>query len=161
MKSFPIIKAKQTTVSIIKRTCGECTACCTFTTKKVLGEHYAFGVPCKYLDNGCSIYESRPYDPCRGFECSWLHSPSMIPDWMIPCFSNVILINRKGYLAAIICDKSKDYEPAVEWLINFQKEKNCNIAIIIDDIQMSYGDPEWVKNQTNLGEDSASERKNI
>lgn len=161
MKSFPIIEDKITTISTIKRTCGECSACCIFTDRKVLGEHYAFGVPCKYLNNGCAIYESRPYYPCRGFECSWLHSPFMIPDWMIPCSSNVILINRQGHLAALICDTYKDYEPAVEWLINFSKEKNLNINIIIDKITVSYGSPEWIEKNKSLGEDYASQRKNI
>lgn len=30
-------------------------------------------VPCSHLcDKGCSIYETRPEDPCRKFKCAWL-----------------------------------------------------------------------------------------
>lgn len=165
MRTFPIIKETETLVFSLtsKRICGECTACCTYTSREVFGETYQFGVPCKYLDKQCTIYESRPVNPCQGFACSWLHSPHMIPDWLRPDLSNVMLINRVGYLAAIICDTSKEYERAIKWLINFSEQKKCNITINIGESKcLAYGDPKWVDTRNeiskkDLGENNASD----
>jgi len=51
------------------------------------------GNPCPFLDNGCSIYEDRPEDPCRKFVCQWLQDET-IPDEMQPHLSNIILTKR-------------------------------------------------------------------
>ena len=148
MKTFPIIRNKETIVVDLtsKRQCGECTACCVHLSKVIFDEFFDLGVPCKYLDKKCTIYESRPIDPCRMFNCSWLHSPHMIPDWMKPSLSNVMLVNRPGYLAAIVCDISKEYEPAIQWLIDFHKDTKCNISITVEKNKiLRFGDPKWVE----------------
>jgi len=54
----------------MKRTCGECTACCTVLAVEELGK--AQQERCKHLcGKGCAIYERRPV-ACRDFDCLWL-----------------------------------------------------------------------------------------
>ena len=43
------------------------------------------------VDERCSIYDERPEDPCRVFECGWKLNVTM-PDWMRPDRSGAILI---------------------------------------------------------------------
>lgn len=62
------------------------------------GEAYGFkfypGKPCVFAcAKGCSIYEMRPYDPCRGFECSYKKEFGM-PEQFRPDLSNVIFVTR-------------------------------------------------------------------
>ena len=70
-----------------KRSCGDCTACCTFLridsgTTKTLTFHTAedvskpAGETCRFCTaQGCSIYDDRPI-VCRAFKCDWLEGRS-------------------------------------------------------------------------------------
>ena len=70
-------------VSKLKRSCGDCNACCTvlridsqlgYSTRLDNGEDIAkpAGVSCRFLTkNGCGIYAVRPI-VCRSFKCDWL-----------------------------------------------------------------------------------------
>jgi len=73
------------------RQCGECTACCEGWLKSsVTG--MSPGKPCKFnTRQGCAIYSSRPYEPCRNFVCAWLEDDSNLPDWMRPDLAGVIV----------------------------------------------------------------------
>ena len=51
------------------RECGECTECCISAAVEEIDK--PMGVPCEYIDNGCSIYKDRP-GACRFFSCQWL-----------------------------------------------------------------------------------------
>ncbi len=53
-----------------KRSCGDCSACCTTHSVKRLKEPFA---PCHNLgsEGGCAVYASRP-SACRTFRCGWL-----------------------------------------------------------------------------------------
>ena len=80
---------------IVGRSCGSCTACCEGW---LFGDAYGFkfniGKPCKFLNKrGCSIYEVRPVDPCKTFECDWKRNTS-IPEWLQPIKSNVIIVKQ-------------------------------------------------------------------
>ena len=53
------------------RECGECTACCTVLNIPRLAK--GPGVSCHNLTpTGCGIYEDRPDQPCKSFNCAWL-----------------------------------------------------------------------------------------
>jgi len=50
------------------------------------------GKPCQHCtQQGCAIYDTRPQDPCRDFECAWLAEPSQIPEHMRPDQCGVII----------------------------------------------------------------------
>jgi len=72
-------------VSDLKKSCGECTACCSGALSGKAHGHYFFkGRPCFFLkQGGCSIYENRPESPCVSYRCGYL-SEAFFPEWMRP-----------------------------------------------------------------------------
>ena len=79
----------------MERRCDGCTKCCEGSlAADILGHKMYPGKPCFYkINGGCSIYESRPIDPCVGFKCEWLRDTD-IPEHMKPDISDVILVSR-------------------------------------------------------------------
>ena len=63
------------------RNCGMCTACCDgWLTANIRGHEMRVGVPCHFRgEGGCTIYQDRPVDPCRGFHCAWRLSGNPFP----------------------------------------------------------------------------------
>lgn len=54
---------------MVKRSCGECKACCTVMGVEELSKDPY--IPCKHLcSSGCGIYGSHP-PSCKEFECVW------------------------------------------------------------------------------------------
>jgi hypothetical protein len=55
------------------RSCDGCTKCCDgHLTANIYGYEMGPGKPCHFVSKkGCSIYEMRPYNPCKGFKCIW------------------------------------------------------------------------------------------
>lgn len=79
-----------------QRSCSGCTKCCEgWLTGVIDNEPMYPGRPCKYvkINDSCSIYSDRPFDPCIRFTCEWLINSS-IPEWLSPSFSNVIIAHR-------------------------------------------------------------------
>lgn len=72
-------------VKSLSKECGDCSACCSGALSGNAHGHYFFkGRPCFFLsDKGCSIYESRPENPCVGYKCGFL-SEAYFPEWMRP-----------------------------------------------------------------------------
>jgi hypothetical protein len=62
------------------RTCGECTVCCSVMAIDKPDIQKAAGVTCRYCDNGCTIYETRPHI-CRSFHCGWRQLPILDDAW--------------------------------------------------------------------------------
>lgn len=78
------------------RSCDGCTRCCEGVLKtQVFGYDIGPGHGgCKFLGpKGCTVYDQRPIDPCRIFQCAWKEN-SRIPEFMKPDLSNVILMLR-------------------------------------------------------------------
>src|SRR6266849_2422929 len=69
-----------------RRQCGTCTACCDGWLKiEVYGHQVDRGKPCPFSSGHCcTIYSTRPQDPCREFICGWLVGSSPLPEWMRP-----------------------------------------------------------------------------
>jgi hypothetical protein len=54
------------------------------------------GVPCHFLgQQGCSIYQQRPEQPCRNFVCGWLAPESPFPEHFRPDRLGVIIIRTR------------------------------------------------------------------
>lgn len=87
MKTIPIV---------MEKSCSGCTACCSGTLSgEAHGRHFWKGRPCHYVTtSGCSIYEQRPENPCKTFECGYLKFDWM-PHWMRPDQSGVIFVLRE------------------------------------------------------------------
>lgn len=77
------------------RSCDGCTKCCEgYLSATILGHRMDFGKPCFFKGNGCcSIYKTRPVNPCVNFKCEWLQDTS-IPRKFKPDVSNIILVKR-------------------------------------------------------------------
>jgi len=77
------------------RSCDGCTKCCEGWLQGSVNNHDYFpGRKCFYLEKeGCSIYSSRPQDPCKEYQCAWI-SDFNIPSWMKPDTCGVIVSYR-------------------------------------------------------------------
>lgn len=84
----------------LKKSCGECTACCSGALSGEAHGHYFYkGRPCFFLTGkGCGIYENRPENPCVSFKCGYL-SENFFPEWMRP--------DKCGILATLRIMKTK------------------------------------------------------
>ena len=80
------------------RECGECTACCEGWVEdrlEVAGQVIEMypSKPCDHCTgSGCAIYEDRPEDPCRIFNCVWLQNEAEFPEDMRPDRSGAIVL---------------------------------------------------------------------
>jgi hypothetical protein len=76
------------------RQCDPCTACCDGWLKITVYGHAVYpGKPCPFSSgHHCTIYETRPQDPCRAFACGWLTPGSPLPEWMRPDKAGVIVL---------------------------------------------------------------------
>jgi len=120
------------------RTCQGCTACCEGWVRiEAKGYEASPGKPCPFAtQSGCGDYDNRPVDPCRNFECVWVKQGSLLPEWMKPCESKVILIfdkfhfsNEPIYLAAPV----GEFIPpkTLAWVKEFA-EKNGHPLVFFD-----------------------------
>jgi hypothetical protein len=116
----------------VSRSCGTCTSCCEgWVYGSACGHEFWRGRPCQFVKKGvgCSIYNDRPQNPCREFNCNWLLDEN-IPDWMQPNQSGVILqwrtIDDKNYLEMNeACDKvSVD---VLSWVIQYAIKNKLNL----------------------------------
>jgi hypothetical protein len=77
------------------RNCDGCTKCCEgHLTANIYGYEVYPGKPCHFVSKkGCSIYLSRPYDPCKGFKCVWKQNP-VVPNQFKPDIIGIIMTNN-------------------------------------------------------------------
>lgn len=103
-----------------QRKCDSCTACCegwlSSTTVKM-----SPGSPCQHCTaRGCAIYESRPQEPCRNFECAWLQQGSQLPDDFRPDVCGaIVMLDRKWHGREVIraFPTGEDIPaPTLEWI---------------------------------------------
>lgn len=106
-----------------RRECGSCTACCDgWAVGTIYGYEMKPGVPCHFRGEGsCSIYERRPAQPCREFECGWLKAESPFPESFRPDRLGVMIVatqwrQRPAY---ILCSAGSDPD---EGLLSWMRE---------------------------------------
>lgn len=81
----------------MKRECGDCTKCCEgWLNGSAKGKSFYPGKPCHYISigKGCTIYATRPKDPCIDFKCQWLID-SEIAEWLKPNQVNAIILSKE------------------------------------------------------------------
>lgn len=86
-KTIPIFRAE--------RSCAGCTGCCDGWLKgSAHGYDFWPGRPCHFVtETGCSIYENRPENPCKSYNCLWRTNTS-VPEWMKPSECGVVLTEK-------------------------------------------------------------------
>lgn len=136
------------TVGATARACGSCTACCDgWLAANVRGHDLAPGSPCHFLGSGgCTIYEDRPHDPCRGFICGWLLPQSPFPDAFRPDKLGAIMLpklwrSRRAYYIAF-AGKSPDAQ-LIDWVRQYSAATGIPFLFRVDGRLKGYGSPEF------------------
>ena len=130
------------------RTCNGCTKCCEgWLEGSVHGHAFFRGRPCFFLNKGCSIYESRPQDPCRSYNCAWVDD-MQFPEWMKPDLVNVI-INRAMYKDTIyyvlVESGSLLNVKVLSWMIQWAFNNKQNLMYYIDGGMNRVGSKEFLE----------------
>ena len=139
------------------RECGECTACCEGWLPDKSLDMYA-GKACAHCQSeGCAIYETRPEEPCRTFQCAWLLDEEAFPAEMRPDQCGAIVLSARYWkewnVMRAVPVGPMIPEPTLEWLRLFTKGKEVPLIFyergLVDgvythtDRQRAYGSPEF------------------
>jgi hypothetical protein len=113
------------------RSCGDCTACCSWLVGDAFGWEFGCGKSCKFLeDGGCGVHKGRP-EVCRTYQCAW--SQHILPEEMRPDKCNVLIsveTNHMGqYLKVLPINNKKISDEMVDWLNNWSEKMNTPIVI--------------------------------
>jgi hypothetical protein len=138
----------------VERQCGDCTSCCEgWLTGDAYGHNFFPGQPCFYLcKSGCSIYEKRPENPCRLYQCVWLKEPDVFPVWMKPKDSNVICserdwVDKNGDSQLYLSFSSTGEEMTVKtyhWIIKFYFDNKIPITVQFHEDIGIYGPDDFI-----------------
>jgi len=138
------------------RQCEACTACCDGWLKIAVYGHAVYpGKPCPFSsEHHCTIYDTRPQDPCRAFVCGWLARASPLPDWMRPDRAGVILLAAsftwRGLPVDVAVPVGDGPSPqALEWLTGFATSKGRPLLYRIGEEWYAFGPPAF---QTEMHE---------
>jgi len=117
------------------RACDGCTKCCEGWLQGEAYSHAFYkGRPCFFLNKKCSIYDTRPSDPCRSYKCVWLDD-KQFPEWMKPDLVNVI-INRAKYnniIYYVLVEAGSLLDVRVlSWMIQWALNNNQNLMYYIN-----------------------------
>ena len=119
------------------RTCDGCTKCCEgWLWGQAYNHKFWTGRPCHFMSKkGCSIYEKRPDEPCKSFQCEWLKNED-IPEWMKPDQINAIIYmrqeNDKTYLEITEAGSKLDSRVLSWFVIEFANKKIKNLKYQVD-----------------------------
>lgn len=119
-----------------RRECGDCAKCCEgWLYGTVYGHAMHKEKPCFFLQKTCTIYENRPHNPCKTYECAWL-SEDTFPMWMKPNLVNIIISKRK-FTIPNTNDKEEYYEifeagsiidsKVLNWILIWAMTNNKNV----------------------------------
>lgn len=135
----------------LKRECGTCTKCCEGYLHGVAYDKPFFpGKPCHFVSigKGCTIYASRPKDPCITYRCQWLINPE-IPEWFKPNEINAIITKR-----TIEKDNIEFYDlieagekmkaEVLSWIIMYALNNSLNLRWVVDGGSHWIGSKEFI-----------------
>jgi hypothetical protein len=130
------------------RTCGGCTACCDgWLTANILGHDVAPGKPCHFRgEGGCTIYEDRPKDPCRGFVCGWLRQGSPFPESFRPDRLGVIILAkpwRNGIAYVLVPAGRAPDATLLGWMRQYSTATGTPFLFNLEGRPRGYGSPEF------------------
>lgn len=109
------------------------------------------GNPCGHRrSGGCAIYETRPEQPCRTFECAWLQDEEAFPEEMRPDQCGAIILPGRLwkewlYLKAVPVGAIIP-EATLEWL---------RVHTQAQDVPFIFSERELIDGQYHSGRDRA------
>lgn len=130
------------------KSCEGCTKCCEgYLITNILGEPVHAGKPCSKVipGVGCSIYEDRPKDPCRGFQCFWRASDIM-PMEFKPSEVGVIVTNQDLFgIPHLRLDPAGNEVPAevLSWYVTWAVERQLNVEWVVGNKVFAMGSREF------------------
>ena len=117
------------------RACDGCTKCCEgWLSGEAHGHAFFRGRPCFFLNKGCSIYDTRPKEPCRSFKCAWLDD-MQFPEWMKPDLVNVIINRSKHndmFYYVLVEAGSILNVKVLSWMIQWALNNKQNLMYYVD-----------------------------
>ena len=124
-------------LSKISRKCLPCNACCQGWLKiETPIAKASVGNACQHCSSmGCTIYGSRPVDPCQKFVCAWLNHDSDLPAWMRPDRSHaIVMTNRLKWKNRPVITVTYTVNPAPsetrDWLYKYSDESGMPLVSI-------------------------------
>ena len=135
---------------IDKRECGSCTKCCEgWLSGNVYGHEMFNGRKCYFLNDKCSIYKDRPKDPCIDFNCAWITEQQIIPEWLKPNLSDVIILKKKYkdvyYYEIVPCGEKIKVE-ILQWILETFTKHKINVKYFIGYASFKLGTIEFIEN---------------
>lgn len=139
---------------IYSRVCGDCTKCCEgWLEGRVHGHPMHRGRKCFYLEETCQIYEQRPENPCKNYNCAWLLE-DQFPAWLKPSLSGVVVTKRSTMAPAMDGMKRIDYYDIIEaggkldssvlnWLLHWAIDNKLNVAYELEGKVHVVGDEDF------------------
>jgi hypothetical protein len=118
----PVFSRARAVTASPNRQCLPCTGCCQgWLRAEIRGHTVCAGSPCPFSQpDGCSIYSTRPKDPCRDFVCSWRVTASPLPDWMRPDLCGAIVLLSHSWHGQLVIQATpvgrSIPERTLEWL---------------------------------------------
>jgi len=131
-----------------ERSCDSCAKCCEgWLHGEAYGHAFYRGRPCFFLNKTCSIYNTRPENPCRTFKCSWL-AEDTFPHWMKPDLVNIIITKRQVdnfFYYEIVEAGSTIDSKTLNWLIQWALNTDNNLVYQIEGGPNRIGSQEFLK----------------
>lgn len=130
------------------KSCGECTACCTWLHGVAHGVSFGNGKSCVFLQKNCSIYSIRP-DFCKNFYCGY--TQNLFPqEWMRPDKSGALVMvqnwSKGQYLKIVETGKKMSDESFLE-ITKFCKTNNTPYIMQYDGEWSMHGSTEFIEEQ--------------
>lgn len=132
------------------RTCADCTKCCEgWLSVNIDGQELSPGNPCKSVDSGvgCTIYNNRPEDICRTFECAW-RATDYVPLEFSPKNTGQIVavqaIDGIEYLAMAFAGKEVETD-FLSWFVTFAVGRQLNVEWSINGQAYAMGSQEFMQ----------------
>ena len=112
------------------------------------------GRPCHFLGaEGCTIYDTRPVEPCRNFVCGWLAPESPFPEEFRPNRLGVIIvpIRWRELPAYILLPAGQDPDDAlIKWMSEFGKRTGRPFFFSRGSERFGFGPPEFQRDMLAL-----------
>lgn len=114
------------------RSCGECTACCSWLIGDSFGWEFGCGKTCKFLEEDkCGVHKARP-EVCRNYQCAW--SQYLLPEELRPDKCNVLVsveTNQYGqYLKVLPINNKKIDNKVRNILMEWSQKMNTPVLIV-------------------------------
>ena len=139
------------------KSCRGCTKCCEgYLTANIKGHRMGLGMPCPFVikDVGCKEYDTRPVDPCVGFECEWRRNP-YFEEWLSPKASGVLftrqVLKPLNLVYLKVTEAGSTLTPEiVRWAISYAEKNNVNLSWYEGDAVKFVGSAEFCSEMSKV-----------